>query len=295
MQYVRVRNQSREYLASIYNGQVVRFEPTGQTGCTRDLPPEVAEKVLRDLGDKVTVIEPGKAVDKTPAKFYGDAMWIANVSGDPDAPAKISVGTKENKVTGTLDEIFEPNMKASPQHVYEVLGQEEKLVNKGGMYFAVTKPVPPVELAPYERIRVPKDIGKTVLLRDRGRGFHAGLVIRAREPSVDDPTLDWDLERLNAYFTLIEPNALAFEIPTEAALREKFPGDSSFQLALHDAKFKMWSRCYLRAVNPQFNPPTKEDIDAFLRGNSVAPETSKVATKPVPAKSRAEELLDSLE
>ena len=42
MKYVRLRNNSRDFLASVYQGQAVRFEPAGQAGCVRDLLPEGA-------------------------------------------------------------------------------------------------------------------------------------------------------------------------------------------------------------------------------------------------------------
>jgi hypothetical protein len=273
MKYVRIRNNSREFLASVYQGQAVRFEPAGQVGCVRDLLPDVAEKVLRDLGDKVAILEPGKSADLTPDKFYGDSMWLANLTGDPDAPEKVPVGQRENKVTGQMEELLAPNPKASPQHISEHMGQVEKFVSKQGVTFTTTIPTPAVNLAPYERIKVPKAIAKTVLLRDRSRGVHAGLVIEARPPLPNDPSMDWDLEKLNAYFMLIEPTALAFgELVTEDSLRAKHPGQAAFELALYDAKFKMWSRCYLRAVNPRYSPPTTEDINLFLRGNAPAPD-----------------------
>ena len=292
-QYIRLRNDTSQFLSCVYQGRAIRFAPAGQEGCQRDLLPEVAEKVLRDLGKKLVKLETSSSRDLTPTKYFGDSTWVANVTGDPDQPPEIIVGERENKITGRLEPIIEKNLKLEPRHITESMGQTEKFVKNQDLTFTTTTPNPNVELAPYERIKLPAAVAKTLLNRDRSRGHQAGMVIKAREPQPNDPSMDWDLERLNAYFNLIEPQAPRFVLTSEEELKAKAKTAAEFELDLYDAKFKAWVRCYRRAIDPNYHPPTESDISTYLRGGAPDPAESELVTETLAksAKKKTAELM----
>lgn len=267
MRTIRLRNVTNEAKRISYKGMPIRFGPAGAADCQQDLPEAAARVCKEAFGDTLQII----GQDETSKSYVNAAerqeVWLANMTGDPDAPTKIKIPFTDPR-TGEMQFREEDNPNAAPQTVSETLGARDEIYyDQHGKPWGRVVPGRTYHIPPYTRRAFPPAYAETFRLRDLDRPeAHRGRVIECRPPGDFEPDREtWSLQELRAYLMLIEPDWEKLVGPSESQIRSKAGKDEEKQyMALEAAKFLVWQRCILRLFNPKYHPPSKAEFEAFM-------------------------------
>lgn len=283
MKLKTLQNLSRDPQVMSFEGEIVRFEPAGAPGAILDLPEAVADLVIEHLGGLVREL----GVD-VPIKSYVDVVrpescWLANMTGDPDAPSTVLVTSVVNKKTGEREPVYEPNEKKEPRTVVERMGVSHEFYTTQSGTGQRAIPQRPVIIAPYQRVEVKVGERDTIVNRDATKQAHQrGRVIMSRPPADFEPKQDWTLDELRAWVILCDPLGEMVAGPSEAELRaqceEANKTEEQTYLILHKAKTAAWQRAILRVLNPKYRLVSKKEFEAYM-GRQI-----KAAKEKAPAK-----------
>ena len=269
MKFVTLRNLSREPQVISYEGQIIRFGPLGAPDCQLDLPEAVAEIVKEHLG--ALVMEP--QFEPQTQSFIEvkrpDSYWIANMTGDPDAPAQILTENKIDKKTGERIPIYEMNEKREPAVIRERMGRTHSYRTTESGLCQYTSPGKLLEIQPFQRIEVTRGQATTFIKRDQLRQKHQrDRVIRSRPPAEFEPKFDWKLDELRAWIVLCDPKGELVAGPSEKQVRKECEerGDSPEQtyLAIHLAHQKAFQRARLRVMNPKYRLVSQKEFETYM-------------------------------
>lgn len=281
--YVRLVNKSEQTLPIPWGKSTIRFSPRGQPGSVQDLPEDAAEYCRGHYGDMLQVIEPTASVSSLIPNRAVEKFYVANMTGDPDAPEYVG----EFFNLRTQKQQKEMNDNKQPQEFTCRLGRfnglkqpgEWRYQGEGGRWqyndkpVQVTTPGKVIRIPPYGRIEVTQEQQESILStqREAPDGLR-GRVIASRAPSGFEPDFDdtsWTLNRMRTWLGLIpgsgaKPMGRDIIGPAEEELRASFEDEDEADVALAKARFDMWTRCQLRAMDPQFRLPTEKDFNAAL-------------------------------
>lgn len=242
-------------------------------------------------------------------------VWVANVTGNPDAPATIP----DRRYDRTLQRYTEvdvpnPNTKAHPV-AREMKGGHRQYTARDGGLVQESLPSRTWVVPTYRRVPMPEAEANWFLNRDAMCGPSRGAVIRSRGRSDFEPDMTWLYEDMRVYGRLLDPsmdlgpddakiiNDVKAEV--DAAAKEGLwkPRKIEVELkergkeALRSAKQSLFHRMYFRLVNPDYPLPTRSEYNEFLTGQSQvdveeaelerllakAEKATKVASKDMPA------------
>lgn len=275
--FATLQNLTERPLPVVYKGRAKTIPPKGTLSETADFIAFAKKQFgnfVVELTEQATVsyVEPEPDTD----------MFVANMSGDPDAPLSFITATKKNKKSGLWEDVVEPNENRAAQVVEESLGQRH--VNYEGMLAmgggettftqigtnTVTKLGKTIRILPFQRVKVPRELGYELLKRDAQRPRHQrGKVVKARSPESFEPKMSWSLEQKRAWLELVDdtfrknPAALG---PTEDELRAQHPDKEVADAIVAEANHALYARCFVRMVPDNGNPlPTARDFEIFTK------------------------------
>jgi hypothetical protein len=195
-------------------------------------------------------------------------MWLANMTGNPDAPKEVQGGTFNNPMTGRTEPKMVVNYFSSPRPYLFYYRPPEKKVSyshsvAGGTTMIVSEGKQCLRVNPWQRIEVPKYLGQQLLERiSRGDTSKSGWVIASRPPSKFEPDASWSLDDIRTWLLLVDPQGITPEIlgPPTSLLNG---------LAVKELKRKHLNRVFLRAANPKFKLPNHADFKEFKGSDEV--------------------------
>lgn len=289
MSRVRVVNRSdRELnLPHPQTGVEMSWAPAGHPGDYRDYAPEMAQYAMDHFGPLLELVTPG-STDLTAQQTKAKEYWIGNFSGDPDAweerPAE--VWTKEKgRHMGVIK-----NANKQPATFRASLGKKSgPEVTPKGFWLNRTYPGYIVTIPPYSRIKVNADQFSVLIQRDAEQSAeYAGRIAEARGPTDFEPELEderWTIDRLRVWLKLCPavPGVKAGKDvagPSEKDLRAQMTAEGlsgeQFEDALYTARYDLWVRCRLRAMNRNVKIPSEKDFNAAVAREAKA-EKGKAA------------------
>lgn len=295
---VRVVNKSEQRLPIPWGKSTIIFAPRGQPGSVQDLPEDAAAYCQGHYGEMLGIIEPSARIESLIEVKHVDKCYVANMTGDPDAPEFVgeyfNLRTKKNEK--------ELNDNKQPQELRFRLGRFNGLKEPGTWRFKgdngweynskpvqVTTPGRMIKIAPYSRVEVTKEQKETILSLDMSAPESLrGRIIESRAPSDFEPNFDddfWTLDNMRTWLELIpgsgaKPMGRDVIGKSEAEIRAEVADEDEAEVAVNTARFDMWTRCTLRAQDPQFRLPTRKDFDASVgRKAKAAKQAAKKETQ----------------
>jgi hypothetical protein len=213
-------------------------------------------------------------------------MWVANVTGNPDAPATV-LDRRYDKLSMRFTEVEvpNPNRKARPI-ARELKGGHKQYTARDGGLVQESLPSKTWVVPTYRRVPMPEADGEWFLNRDAMCGPSRGAVIRSRPRSDFEPDMTWQYEDMRNYARLVDPTmdigpddaGIARAVKAEVdklAFDEKWkPKKIEVELrerskeALRKAKQELFHRLYFRLVNPDYRLPTRAEYSEFVTGKS---------------------------
>lgn len=279
-----VNNTPKPLRTRTADGTPITFAPAGHGGSSVPVTRATAAYIQENLGDLVSVlttVRPASYMERQVQRSF----WIANMSGDPDAPDTFTETFQEG-VDGKARDVSVRNELKQPQTYKARLGRFHGITPPGThwckqadgsmgwntMPMQVTLPGKVITIPPYNCVEVNEGQFETLLRLDSELPPHKrGHLIAGRAPSDFEPNMDdpfWTLDNQRLWLELTpatdEKEAGAFVMgPSEAELRAKHPdaSEDEWLAILHEARLAVWKRCRLRALDPQFDIPTKKEFD----------------------------------
>lgn len=297
-EFVHVVNNTEKRLSMVYDGAAIVFQPQGLPGSLLQLPKAAAEYVKGHLQEQVRIIN-GASFKSIIEKPKFEVYYVANMSGDPDA-AEYWEETFRNPVTGEGEIRKVYNELRHPQSFKARLGRfsgikpPRTLLYRDGSgnlvwndkEIQVTLPGQIIEVPAYGRIEVTKEQFETLIGRDLSRPEHLrGQIIRSRAPTDFEPDFNdpkWTIDALRQYLELVpstgdKMGGRDVMGKSESEIRAENEHMTPTQLAmhLHDVRYKLWARCILRAMDPQFALPSEKEFSLAQARKVKAEKQSK--------------------
>lgn len=270
----RVRNVTGVSQSIVVKGQIVSLGKQEEKQMDSDLADAFIE---RCAGVVVEVIDDFGAVADAPKK--DKTVWVANVTGDPDAPDTVTTRIWKNKHWEETD-IKNP-VKRPWLLKEEANGGMQEYTDKSGTLMALNLPTFWISLPAYRRIELEEGLANWFLGR-QANGLprtdpHIRKAIVSRAPGNFEPDISWDLDELNMYLLLLDIDAVRG--PSEKAFKaqayrggrgRKAPTDGEYQTMLDDQKRLVMKRIYFRLVDPRFRLPDRKEFAEAMKGASLA-------------------------
>ena len=230
----------------------------------------VAEKFIELRSPLVSVVQSeigGVYDDQQP-----DVVWVANMTGNPDAPDVIKAKLFFNRQWQMID-TENPKKKARPLVMHCDQGMRSYTAKDGALE-ALNLPKKEIKIPPYKRRALPINEAKWWLNRDAVSETHyRGQSIKSRPPTDFEPNArdidEWGLDDLRAYLRLLDPGAETGRsqatVVTEAKKRGHRKDEEVFA-HVEEEKHLALKRIYFRLVDPRYPVPTKSEFLEFVHG-----------------------------
>jgi hypothetical protein len=228
-----------------------------------------------------------------------NTVWLANMTGNPDAPSKLKVKRVKNK---HWEEVEIDNPWRFPIDLKEwAEGEQKEYTDRAGLW-ATNECGHYVTIPAYKRVELSEAEADWFMTRSipNGESFIGKApvkVIISRPPTRFEPSMEWSLDELNAYMQLIDPNVKIGD--TEAQLRVKHKKLGKEQLAqkLDDIKRVLLKRLYFRVVDPQYRLPTQAEFKDFINSKAAfeQPKANELEKLVDSATIEAEEAIKNIE
>lgn len=284
---VRLLNTTDKPLRLRYKGESITFQPHATPGSVLALPKEYADYVVGHVGNQVEVIAESAAISYVD-HAKAERFYLANFSGDPDSPEFFE--TSWRGMDGQIHSKKVFNDLHTPKVYKARLGRESKIVDPGAHTYQdpqtgknvrntrpmqVTYPGKLLNIPPYTVVEVTKGQYTTLLNSEIDKPDDYPRFLRpSRSPSEFEPDFNdswWTLDRLRAYVEMYpETNereaGSAIVGPSEADLRKQLAAEGldedAIELRIESARFDMFGRGKLRAMDLNYIPPTKAEFDS---------------------------------
>ena len=182
MEMVTLRNlRSHELVVPGTGGELV-FGARGTNEAELALDPQTAEDCLDRYGrDAFDYVDLGSISSVYTPPEKPATVWIANMTGNPDAPQVVAAGKMKNRETGLVEEVKVENVnKASRPLRFVMKGAQGYYKDKDGIAQGYNKLPTVIEIPAHQRREVSKPIGQWILTRDALAPAHErGAVIKS--------------------------------------------------------------------------------------------------------------------
>ena len=263
-----IKNTSGVQQSVVYRGSQFILQPYDEA--TYDV---VIADLFLEMCAPIVVDTTERIGDTYAPEFQRSTKWLANMTGDPDAPDEVEQ-TLVDKDTRRWRKLKVPNPNKAARTISRVKygGQIQYTARDGGLVNQ-TAPAKTLEVPPFRRRALPIEEAEWFKNRD-GLSSSPGAVIFSRPPSDFEPDMSWPLDRMRSYAQFLDQSAGARGVlgPSEEDLVARATGEgfSKVQLAeeLRKAKQSLMRWLYFKLVNPDCRLPTRIEFEEWLTGKS---------------------------
>jgi hypothetical protein len=244
-------------------------------GGTELLDDTALAKMLQKYGPEAITVSAAQSIHKPVVK--SKFVWIANMTGDPDAGKTVTVKVPADKGrTWVPTEV--PNPKWEARTIKRTMQGSQDIYRTEKGEFSHNRFPLTYELPPYTRMEVDEKTARWMLRRDGYSEPHARRqIMKSREPSNFEPNMDWELDDIQIYLRLIDPEckrigsntkATIDKVKKTAAYRNASENGKKRKLAegLYKEKETMLQRVFFRIANPAYRLPTRDEFIALKTG-----------------------------
>ena len=272
-----LKNQTSVAQAFVYEGHQIILGPGEEKVFLNDL----AKAFLEASAPFVKEVEIDKVGSVYSEKDDQKTVWVANMTGDPDASAETSTKAFINK---KWTDSIRPNPKLKDITIKREMGGGQLGFDlPDNEYGSINLPPVEITLPPYQRRELPTAIAMWFLNRDATQepGM-VGSAILSRPRSNFEPDSSWDLDDMRAYLRLCDPIAVLGDSEDTVVVKAKQANDNA-EIAVHLAKLACLKRLHFRMANPVYRLPTKREFEDFRKNfnDVVAPKQLVTTAKQV--------------
>lgn len=280
---IAYRNKTRDKLHLLVGAEKFEVGPLDEILFTAT-EAELAEIKYGDVLEKVP--EGGLGTlqkDRDPEA----PIYIANMSGNPDAPEKIATGTHKNKMTGLEEIRYEMNMLAVPRdyHIWRRPKPERVTIGSSTVDRKLPKKKYSVEVGKVTPF-APKLAGAFFRSAASLNKNAQGWIIASRPQDFYKPDDTWAYDEIVMWLDLVKHDFHASEYPTEGTIRQDAGGEVRAERKVYEAKRDMLKRVFFVAADPQYVIPSRSEFEAYLGKNQdvvARSESSELTEKVVEA------------
>lgn len=221
-------------------------------------------------------------------------MWVANMTGNPDAPKTYPLRPRTNLRTGLTvagGEIDNP--KYNPHTIVRIMpGGEIFYQDANGFLASRVEGPTPYTIPPFKRVELPTPVAKWFVGRDRMSTPEVqGTCDYSRRPSAFEPDSRWPLNEMRAYLQLCDYRFTIAQLgPLEEELVELHGrGNRAFDIAVKTAKQLCFKRLFFKLCDRNVVLPTRDQFESVYRDSTAEP--AKNAMKASAALNKAQEVL----
>ena len=230
----------------------------------RVVPTEVAQLFLAQRGKFVQPYV-ALALPRVPGE---DLVWIANVTGDPFAPATVKVlYFDRDKNMEVEQEVPNPRYKARPI-TRKMNGQQTIQAAESGEPGAkesVSHPEITIKLPPFSRHSCSRSIADWLERRDAQQDeLMVGSIKIVRAPTDYEPNDSWSQEEMLAYGELIDGT-----VDWRARWGVPQTGDG-FQEEVRKVKIDLLNALFFKVIDERYSLPPREFVKAALAEKKAA-------------------------
>ena len=200
-------------------------------------------------------------------------IWLANMTGDPDAPSEITTEMYDSKLRRHVPD-RQPNPIKTPRLLKEwAEGGQKQYTAKDGTPEALNLPGKWQVLPQFRRKQFDKGTAQWFMNRCsnatvQAQGYNTCAAIKSRPPSAFEPDNGWSLDDMRVYLKLTDADAPLGPTEAEIAGMAKDVPDSEYdsedyERRVRTAKRECMKRIYFRLINPKYRLPTKKAFDEF--------------------------------
>lgn len=271
MDLITLRNKSRSPQQVFVSNRMYTIDVGEEKSFTK----EVASAFSNECGPLVDAVYTDSIGGVYQDKRQATTMWVANITGNPDAPEFVYRNKVTDMKTGYVEKVSYPNpIRQAFDIKAKMHGSEIQYAGPHGDPESRMSPAILFEVPAFNRCELPIAYAKWLLNRDRVSDFiNRGRLMKSRAPWVFEPTMDWSLEEMQVYLSLCDAKAKLGEREPDLKARVD---RNDFDRELFDAKRFMMKRLFFRIANPDVKLPTKQMFEDFRRGGAL-PQEPKVS------------------
>lgn len=228
-------------------------------------PESIADKFLTERGEFVRIYSPSvipkqKSVDEP-------MMWIANVTGDPDAPETVELEDQTRQ--GPVKRQYNHSCHRERPIEYKMHVDQKVVKDASGLPFALNLPPVKIRLLPMDVVQVPYHVGQFVLGRASSLlavDEKLGAPVREiRRPGDFQPNQTWTIADIWLYMQLMAPDK--FTVNREKTICQKVAHNAltTFEKVLKEApnkanelKKEVWKHAFFTLIDKQYALIPKE-------------------------------------
>ena len=266
MALVTLRNNTGVPQSIVFNGKQIILEASQE----KDFIQAVADKFVEMRSPLVSAVE--EDIGGVYEEEDNGLIWVANVTGNPDAPDKIKA---KMFVDRRWQMVEVDNPKKEPRLLSNKFDMGMKsYIAKDGALEALNLAKKTIQIPAYKRRALPANEAKWWLNREAMSEPHCrGCSIKSRPPTEFEPNPknvdDWSLDDLRAYLKLMDPGAEMGRSESSVVSEAKKRGHrkpEEISAHIEEEKYLITKRIYFRLVDPQYSVPTKSQFLEFVHG-----------------------------
>jgi hypothetical protein len=262
--FITYRNKSpREQVALLPGGEQVVFAPANTEGSEQVVQPSQALNIEAQLGEYIERVDLSDLGESLVVRELPKTLWVANLSGDPDAPEEVVVGNPVNRATGRREPLYMPNRKRDPITIKkQKKGRQYTIHGPDGLPSGATAAPENLVLPPYRRFELSRTDAEWLV--NRTANFppnERGILVVSRPPSEFEPDMAWSLGDMQIWLDMVDPKLRreGKTLRTEAELQKEARAAEQ----IHKEKQLAMKRVFMRSADPRYNLPSKADFEAF--------------------------------
>ncbi len=274
-EFVKLQNTFSEPLKAYAEGETFNFAPRGLAGSIQPVTQEEADSLLEDY-PQLAIVDPGTTALDRVVKVIQKEVWIANMTGNPDAPERVTgVSLASGKAEFLENE--DPYSAKKPRDVI-VQGVERKSTHteKDGILLTYTDPGREERIPPYTRVKFRAHVATAFTALEMNMPqVQQGSIIISREPAEFEPDYNWSFAEKRLYLEMLpEGETIGSNVypagkfvlgESEEEIRERLANAPKRELAreLHKAEEECWQRIVQRLFHPGIPLPSKKAYEKF--------------------------------
>ncbi len=262
MQLKKIKNFTSIPQSIVYDGNQVVLDANKE----QFFPVAVADEFLAECGNFVREVNIAQLYKET---GKSDMVYLANMTGNPDAVASVKVKDLVSKGKWGMLERDNPLKEARDLH-WTMKGAQQEYQGPEGLEGINTFPTT-YQIPRYSRRAFPPNVARWITARDaRNEPHYRGQVIESR-PVEWAPDITWDLDDITLFLQLCDPKAVLGPTEAELAERDAELGEDEKAIKLHEAKELALQRVHFRISEPKYPLPKKKAFDAVKAKRGVDP------------------------
>lgn len=269
MDMVTLRNLTKQELPVPGTAGEQVFGIAGTSEAELALDTATAEDVLELYGrERFEIVDIGAIAATYVPEVVPQTMWVANMTGNPDAPSVVDAGKMKNRETNLVEVVRVENVNRQPRPIrMEMKGAQGSYKDGEGNNQGYIALPTIVEIPAYQRRELDIPIAKWMINRDNMAPVHErGALMKSRDHGEFEPNADWTIDELHAYLGYVDPMARKQGLcaPDEATLESKFTG-KKLEAQKRQVKLKAMKRLHFRLADPKYRLPSEQEFQSYMK------------------------------